>query len=311
MVKLDDKTIKWIINQVVCKKRKTKEISEIYNITQRWIQILVKKYKETETYPVMTKSRRPNTELSNEQKEIIKKSLKESKISGAVLLRLYIRKYYNQIIPKNKLHNYLREIGVAKPDKKKQKQRKYCRYERDHSFSLGHMDYHESKFNRKWIIVWIDDASRLILAGGEFNEANTDNAKAIIDEAIKKAYEIYSSVLRELNTDKGSQFYNSKFNKKGIRAFSEFEEYFRFKGIQHIPSKRNHPQTNGKNERWFRTYEENRHKFKSFGEFIVWYNDKIHLGLSRKEGITPNEAVWSKLKKESLVGVFWRLSNGR
>ena len=79
--------------------------------------------------------------------------------------------------------------------------------------------------------------------------------------------------------------------------------------IKHIPSRRNHPQTNGKEERWFRTYEENRHKFKSFNEFIKWYNDRIHLGLSRKEGITPNEMIINKLQPESILGLFFRQIN--
>ena len=306
MSKLNNKRIKYIIDQRRSNIRTTKELSEIYGVSKRWIQKLVKKYKESGSYPKMTKTRRPSTELSSEQKDIIQKSFLESKYTGAVLLRLYIKKHHKVTIPKNKLHNYLRELGVANPDKKKQKQRKYCRYERDHSFSLGHMDYHESKYNGKWVIVWIDDASRLILTGGEFDEANTETAKKMVDKAIKVASEKYCSKLRELNTDKGTQFFNSRYNKDGIRSLSDFEKYLIKKGIKHIPSKRNHPQTNGKNERWFRTYEENRAKFISFEKFINWYNDKIHLGLSRVEGITPNEIVWHRLQPEAMIGAFWR-----
>ena len=91
----------------------------------------------------------------------------------------------------------------------------------------------------------------------------------------------YSSHLRELNTDKGTQFYNSKFNNNGLRMLADFEIFLKEQGIKHIPSRRNHPQTNGKNERRFRIYEENRVKFISFKEFIGWYNDKINLGLCR------------------------------
>ena len=306
MVKLNNKRIKYIIDQRRNNIRTAKELSQIYNITTRHIQSLVKKYKETKTYPVMNKARRPSTELTKKEKDLIIKCMLESKHCGAVTLRLYMIKYHNVKISKNKLHNYLREIGVSKPDKKKQKQRKYCRYERDHSFSLGHMDYHESRYDGSWTIVWIDDASRIILAGREYKEADTNKAKEIVERAIKKARENYSSVLRELNTDKGTQFFNAKYNKDGNRSFGEFENFLVEKGIKHIPSKRNHPQTNGKNERWFRTYEENRAKFKSFDEFIKWYNDRIHLGLSRTKGITPNEIVWNRLQPEAMLGLFWR-----
>ena len=62
-----------------------------------------------------------------------------------------------------------------------------------------------------------------------------------------------------------------------------------------------------KEERWFRTYEENRLKFDTFKEFIEWYNNKINLGLNRKEGVTPNEAVLHKLRAASLLGLFFRM----
>jgi len=41
-------------------------------------------------------------------------------------------------------------------------------------------------------------------------------------------------------------------------------------------------------------------------KFIDWYNNKIHLGLSRTEGVTPKEAVMNKLQPTSLVGLFFR-----
>ena len=40
---------------------------------------------------------------------------------------------------------------------------------------------------------------------------------------------------------------------------------------------------------------------------MKWYNDKIHLGLNRKEGITPNEAAINKLQPESVLGLFFRI----
>jgi len=304
MSKLNNKRVKYIIDQKRTNKRKSSELAGIYGVSQRWIQILVKKYKDTNAYPKMIKSRRPSEQLTEKQKEVIVEALDKSNLKGAITLRLYIKRNYEITIPKNKLHNYLKELGISKPDKKKQKQRKYCRYERKHSFSLGHMDWHESKINGKWVCVWIDDASRNILAGGEFKNANTKNSKKIVNEVLKQAEEIYSSPLFALNTDKGTQFFNAKYNGDGIRAFGEFENFLKEKGIQHIPSKRNHPQTNGKNERWFRTYEENRKRYKTIQEFIDWYNNKIHLGLSRVEGITPNEAIWNKLRPSSILGAF-------
>jgi hypothetical protein len=47
-------------------------------------------------------------------------------------------------------------------------------------------------------------------------------------------------------------------------------------------------------------------RHKTFKEFIDWYNDNIHLRLSRKEGITSNEAIINKLQPEAILGLFFR-----
>ena len=308
MVKLTDRRIKWGVKKIISGKLSTKEVADIYEVTQRRFQILVKEYKETGSYPVMKRERRPKTELSLEDKKLIDKALENSFLEGAVKLKLYIEKKYKIRLPYNKIHKYLLQKGISEEDEKKKRQRKYCRYQREHSFSLVHLDWHDSRFiNGKHVCAIEDDASRNILCGGEFDNEEAINNINLMKKAIWIAYEKYSSVIREANSDKGTQFYNSKFTKEGNRPLSEFEKFLLKNGIKHIPSRIKHPQTNGKEERWFRTYEENRHKFKSFNEFIEWYNDMIHLGLSRKEGITPNESVINKLQPESILGLFFRL----
>lgn len=308
MVKLTDKKIKWGVKKIISGKLTIKEVAEIYEVSTRRFQVLVKEYKETGVYPAMKKERRPRTELSDDDKEIIDNALKESLLEGAVKLRLYIEMKYGKKIPYNKIHRYLLEKGMSKEEKNKKKQRKYCKYERDHSFSMVHLDWHESKtIKGKQVCIVEDDASRLILCGGEFNDSKEDNNIELMKQAIRIAYERYSSIIREVNTDKGSQFYCNKNDNSGNRGRSEFELFLAEQGINHIPSRRNHPQTNGKNERWFRTYKENRHKFKSFNEFVNWYNDMIHLGLNRRKGVTPNQAVMYKLPPESIIGLFMRI----
>ena len=143
------------------------------------------------------KNRRPKTQLTDEEKSLIDKALDESKLCGAVTLRLFIAKYYHKNLPYGKIHRYLLGNKILKPDEKKQKQRKYCRYQRNHSFSLGHMDIHESKaIPGKQVIVWEDDASRNILAGGEFNNATTENAIKIVKEA-KRVAKLYSTEIAQ------------------------------------------------------------------------------------------------------------------
>jgi putative transposase len=304
MVKLKEGKLRWALKQ---KDQKNKHLALVCGIRIRRFQQLKAHYKETGDIPMLDPKRRPKRILTEEEKRLINKAVEESKLTGAVMIRLFIKRYYKKNIPHNHIHTYLLMKGISREDEKKKKQRKYCRYERKHSFSLGHMDWHDSKvIPGKHVIAWEDDASRLVLAGGEFDRETTENAIKIVREAKMVAWERYSALLLQLNTDKGTQFYANVHDKRGKRGKSKFEEFLEGEGIHHIPSRRNHPQTNGKKERWFRTYEEKRSLFSTFDEFVSWYNNRIHLGLSRKEGITPMDSVLNKLRPESLIGLFFR-----
>jgi len=309
MVRLKEKRLENALNGVKAGKT-NKELALYCGIGVRRFLQLKAEYIKSGEVPKLNPKRRPRTKLSQEYRAFIDKAIEDSGLRNAVAIRLYISKYLKKDVPYGKVHKYLLKKSVSVRDPKKQKQRKYCRYERKHSFSLGHMDWHESKvIPGKWVTVWEDDASRLILAGGEFDNATSKNAMKIVKETKKVALDKYSALLLQLNTDQGTQFYSNINNAENERALSEFEYLLRDEGIKHILSRRNHPQTNGKEERWFRTYGENRKRFNTFEEFIAWYNDRIHLGLNKKEGVTPNEAIMNKLRPESLIGLFFRWAN--
>ena len=306
MVSRKERKLEWAFKEKE-KGIKNKDLAYMCGIGIRWFQKLYAEYKMSGKIPKLNWNRRPKIYLSEEQTSFIDKAIKDGKLHSALYLKLYIKKYYGKDIPHNKIHQYLLKKGIAEEDEKKKKQRVYRLYERDHSFSLGHLDWHVSKcIPGKQVCILIDDASRKVISGGEFDNALEDHAIQIVKEGIKIAYKDYSSVWKQMNTDKGSQFYANKKDSEGEKAKSRFEIFLEKNNIKHIPSRRNHPQTNGKNERWFRTYEENRGRYKTFKEFIRWYNDKIHLGLSRKEGITPNEAIGFKLQPEAILGLFFR-----
>lgn len=95
------------------------------------------------TIPELNKNRRPRRILTEEEKGIIEKALKESLLEGAVKLRLHIKKHFGMNIPHNKIHEYLLRSSISKEDPKKKKQRTYKLYQREHSFSLVHLDWHD------------------------------------------------------------------------------------------------------------------------------------------------------------------------
>ena len=60
----------------------TKEATQIYGVSVRRIQQIVKEYKERGEMPVLKKERRPKTHLTDGQKEIIENVWKETKVGA-------------------------------------------------------------------------------------------------------------------------------------------------------------------------------------------------------------------------------------
>jgi len=103
---------------------------------------------------------------------------------GARRLEKVIEQVYGVHIPHNRIHKYLLEEGLAKEEPRKKRRRKpYIRYEREHSMSAAHIDWFE-KDGIKFCAI-LDDASRKILAAGEFKNANTENSIALVDKLVE------------------------------------------------------------------------------------------------------------------------------
>jgi len=300
MVRLTNKKIRWIIKRKVEGEKTNDQIATAMKITPRRVQQLYQKYNATGTIPKLNKNRRPKINLTDEQKQTIDKAFHEVYL-GARLLRHHIRRRHEMNIPQNKTHEYLLKMGYAKPNPRKQKKRKRCRYERKHSLSLLHGDWFE--WNGKHFCGFEDDASRKMLALMEFDAANGENTLKVFKET-EKAVEGYNAYIAAVNTDRGTQFYANKQNKKGT-SMTEFQKYLASRGIKHIPSRRNNPQTNGKFERWIEEYKKHRDKFESDTQFMNWYNDRLHGALKLEWAETPDEAFIRKLRPESLLGLFF------
>jgi len=299
VVKLNNKKIAWIVRHVSSGEVSTKDAADVYGITQRRVQQLTKKYLEQGEIPKLNQNRRPRTSLTKEDKETIERVWNETRFGSRHLYKELKRRGYR--IPKDKLIQYMRETGKSIPNPNKQKKRKRCRYEREHSFSLVHGDFHRRTDADPYAIIWLDDASRMILSYGEFTEATTDIAISTFKKAMGTAAE-YCMAICEVNTDRGAQFYANRSERP-----SRFEAFLAENDINYIPSRRNNPQTNGKVERFWLEYDRHRFRFNTIEEFASWYNNRMHGALLMDIGETPNEAVVRKLPPEAKLGLFLML----
>jgi putative transposase len=211
-------------------------------------------------------------------------------------------------IPKMKIYWYAKEQGWVVPNPRKQRPRSYVRYERLHSGSLLHGDYHRTSDRHPHCILWEDDASRMILSGGEFPAATTEGAIATLTEALQRA-RAWNLEVREVNTDRGSQFFANP-SSLGERSEHSFGRFLESIGVRHVVSRVNHPQTNGKLERLWREYDLHRWRFATLEEFIAWYNGQIHDALWLEVFETPSEAWRRKLPTDVLLGLHLRSVEG-
>jgi putative transposase len=289
-MKLNPRKIAFIVRKRG-QEMSTYQISRSINISERRVNQILNEYRKTGVLPeVGKKVGRPRKELSVQEKQAIISSFENYKLSASQLEH-FIDKKYNLHINHNKIHQVLLEKGFANSIGMKIRKKKWIRYERRHSLSAVHMDWAYEPKTDTWIIAVIDDASRMILSYGEFNNSTVDNTILVLKEALK-----YGKI-REVITDHGAQFTANKFDKNG-NAKSQFAEFCKANGIKQILCRVKHPQSNGKIERWFGLYRQKRELFPSLKEFVYWYNHiKPHMSLNYEDLETPSQAFERKFKK--------------
>ena len=317
MTKLTNSRILYICREVLAGRLTCRQAAGQYGVGVRRVQQLVAQRKETGKVPKLDPRRRPRgPPLTKAERDVIEDAWLRHRVGSRHLFR--ILREEGHPLPHNKVRQHLVDARHVLPNPNKQRQRKYCRYEREHSFSLLHADWHRSDETKPHCILWLDDASRMILSGGEFGEETAEHSVETLEAAIAVAASLNCEV-REVNTDKGPQFFahsredevlrgrnDATWTRKGPE--SSFQRFLRGRGIRHAVSRTGHPQTNGKAERLWLEYDRHRWRFSSLDDFVQYYNHRIHGSLWWDIAETPAMALMRKLPQEAMLGMFWRLA---
>ena len=269
----------------------TNHIRKKFDVTERRVNQILHYYREHDKAPDIGKGiGRPAKEIPKDDVKIVLKAYDMYRFSAS-LLEPIIEKHYGRHIPHNRIHGVLLDNHKAERiDKEIIRRRFITRYERRHSLSLGHMDWHQRPNDGIWVGALEDDASRALLGFMETGNPTAEASVSIVEYA-NKNYGKFKQIL----TDRGSQF---TCNHPGFTDSSVFEQYLTNHGIEHIRCRPKHPQTNGKVEKWFDTYERHRDAFISKKKFLFWYNQiRPHTALKWDILETPWQAFQRKLKK--------------
>jgi putative transposase len=265
-------------------------IAQAQKVTRKTVWEIGKKYKQEGDYGLIDhKSGRLFEPLNAKFYELVIQKWKKYKCGARKLYAILKKEGF--IVSRRKIEQVLLKEGFQKPCEKRQKPRKYKRYEWPISNYMWHTDWHVIKGERmkgENILAYLDDSSRKIM-GYITGEQTTKNSLFALYSAINNKLVTPFS----LNSDRGTQFIANKLDKDG-EATHVFQQALEELGILFIPSKRRHPQTNGKMERFFgildREFDE---RFETLDEFIKWYNNE-----RPSEAVdyqTPNEAYKKRL----------------
>ena len=183
MVKIKNKKrLKWALKQYETGKEEQKYLAEeVLGVTPRRFRQVYSEYKKFRgDVPMIGKNLgRPKKTIPESYERVIMEKYERYRLN-ALYLEKVIYAEDRVRIPHNTIHKVLKKHGLAKNETSKQKRRKkWIRYERKHSLSAGHMDWHEPSDGPRVCVV-LDDASRKILAGGEFANATAENSIKLV-----------------------------------------------------------------------------------------------------------------------------------
>jgi putative transposase len=296
MRKLNRRKIRWIIREMEKGERSVYRIAKLQNITPQWVRQIYRTYQKTGQCPYPNKPGRKPLPTSDEERRVVIEIKREHPASGAVTLEKLLDERGIHI-SHNRIHRILKQEGLALDEPRKHKRRKWVRYERRYSNSLWHVDWFE--YQCKHIVIFEDDASRLITGFGVFDNATARNAVSVLDKAVY-AY----GTPKQLLSDHGIQFTSIPRESCPNPEPNVFQKRLKEYGIKHIKARVKHPQSNGKVEKVFHTLQLLRDYFESWEETIDYYNfRRPHSSLENDRIRTPYQAFIDKLRKNRRRGV--------
>jgi len=287
MYKLTFEKRNWIVKQIL-KGVPQSSIAASQKVSDRTIRKIYTKFKLYGIDGLKDhKTGRPETILNEKSADLILKLRKEHKYGAGHIEEILKSKGFS--ISHRQIEKTLIRNNQVVPNLKKQKSRKWVRYQLPNPNDLWHTDWTYDPFSDKQLSVYIDDRTRLITSFGVFQNANTENSICLLKQGI-----LAFGKPKAVMTDHGSQYFANHPNADQNNC--EFRRFLNILSIKHVLARVNRPQTNGKVERFNLTYKTEyiNGNFQNLPDFIKFYNEeRLHMSLGYK---TP-KSVWDELNR--------------
>jgi putative transposase len=265
---LNFKKKEWIVKQKIKGELTNQEIADSQNVSKRTVQQLWADFNGSGLDVLREK---PLGRKADEIPEKIRKAILKQREKGYGIRKTEAMLNHDGIkISHNKIHRVLKEEGLVTLEPKKGRRKHYLKWERDHSNSLWQTDFCWQENLQCWIIAYLDDHSRFIVAIQYTKLATTEIAIRLFDQAGKKY-----GFPREVLSDRGTQF----CSQRGETCM--YSGRLNELGVNHILASVKKPTTCGKLERFWLTHNLERWKFNSLQAFTQYYNFKRpHMSLN-------------------------------
>jgi len=274
MYKLTFEKRVWIVKQHI-RGLSTNKIALSQGVTRMTVSNLLRAYEDSGWDGLKDhKTGRPQTVL-NSNAEIIILDLRERFGYGPGRIEQLLRlKGFS--ISHRQIEKLLINNNLVVPNTKKQRPRKWVRYEMPNPNDMWHTDWTHCPFTDKELCAYIDDRTRVITGFGIFKSSNAENTIAVL----KTAVACWNKPL-SIMTDHGATYYANHPN--ADQEKTQFRIALNALGIKHYLARINRPQTNGKIERFFLTYKQEYATgcYRNIPDYMRHYNEeRPHMSLN-------------------------------
>ncbi len=201
----------WIVQEKRKGQLANTQIAQSMKVSVRWVQKLWARHRNHTIQDISHPAHmgRPKNSMPGRREHSAVLAVRCQEHLGAANIQDAVRDQTGINIPHNTIHRILRDEDMASEESRKGKKRRWVRYERTYSNSLWHTDY-KLLDDGRWFLCYEDDASRFVTGYGMFDNATTENALRVLDQAIRN-----HGKPAAVMTDHGSQFYA---NEKEVKA---------------------------------------------------------------------------------------------
>jgi transposase InsO family protein len=247
-----------VITAVTVEKRPVSEVARAYGVARSWIYTLLARYRAEGEAAFEPRSRRPGTSpaaISDTTVDLIIALRKE--LSGQGLdagphtICWHLEHHHGRRVSAATVSRYLTRAGLVVPEPKKRPKSSYIRFQAEQPNECWQADFIHWQLaggRETEILSWLDDHSRYALSV----TAHARVTGPIVLAAFRAACGRHGVPASTL-TDNGMVFTTRLSGGKGGR--NGFEHELRRLGVQQKNGKPNHPQTQGKVERFQQTLQ--------------------------------------------------------